>query len=220
MKSHFAPQHTVTKLAVLLLLSCLTLASHAAPYDNLNFRVWLDDREIGQHIFTVTEQDGLLSVLSRATYNVKVLFVNVFKYQHEAKETWLGNCLTKLQSFTVENGKETVVDGYKEGDLFVVQRNDQVDTENESCVGTYAYWDPNRLQRAALMNSQTGELAAAAVSNLGDQPLPRLKQPAQAYRIDTEEASIQLWYTNEGDWLALETETNGRQLVYLNESLL
>ena len=50
--------------------------------------------------------------------------------------------------------------------------------------------------------------------------MPRLKRGARSYQIDTDQASIQLWYSNEGDWLALETETNGRQLVYLNETLL
>lgn len=207
-------------ISLLVLALAFPSAGHSAAFDNLNFRVWLGDREIGQHSYTFSQQGPLTNVLSKVNYNVKVLFVSVFKYKHEAAETWMGNCLTAINSFTVENGEETVVEGHQEGGNFIVQRNDQTLTEASDCMGTYAYWDPTLIQRDALMNSQTGEVDPAQVRDLGEKPMPRLNLDARTYQIDTEQASIQLWYSNEGDWLALETETNGRQLVYLNESLL
>ena len=194
--------------------------ANAALLDRLNFKVWLGDREIGEHSFTITRDGALTNVLSQAKYNVKIMFVSVFKYQHEAKETWVDQCLQKIESFTVSNGEETKVEGFRDDQQFIVQQNDKTLREASSCVGTYSYWDLERLQRSALMNSQTGEIIPARVTLVGEQPLPRLQQAALTYQIETEEATIQLWYADDGRWLALSTETNGRPLIYLNEILL
>jgi len=206
-------------LVPLVFFSTLIFAQHAQAQD-LSFRVWAGEREIGTHTFTVREQATSTNVLSRALYNVKVLFVNVFRYDHEAQELWKGDCLTSLQSKTVENGETTTIRTQRQAEGLAVIRNDEPLLQTQDCVGTYAYWDKQRIQRDALMNSQTGEIQPATVADLGPQPLPRLEMEKPALQIDTDIASIRLWYSEDGQWLALQTETDGQPIIYLNEELL
>jgi len=211
------------KLAHVLVLSsffgALLIASQSHAQE-LNFRVWAGKREIGTHTLKVERQGENASVLSKAFYNVKVLFVNVFKYEHTANEVWEGECLASLTSNTVENGEKTNIDARRDAERFAVVRNQEPLLETEDCVGSYAYWDKQRIQRTALMNSQTGEIDAAQVSELGPQPLPRIDKTTPALQIETEFSNIRLWYSDDGEWLALQTEADGQPIVYLNEDLL
>ena len=159
-------------------------------------------------------------MLSKAFYNVNVLFVNVFKYEHTASELWEGDCLASLSSTTVENGKQTTIDARRQEQRFAVVRDEQPLLETDACVGSYAYWDRQRIQRDALMNPQTGEIDPVQVNQLGNKPLPRVGASAQALEIDSESARIRLWYSEAGEWLALETETEDQPILYLNETLL
>ena len=104
--------------------------------------------------------------------------------------------------------------------LFAVIRDEEPLLETEECIGTYAYWDKQRLQRSILMNAQTGEIDPVAVTELGIQPIPRLGIEAPSLQIDSESTTIRLWYSDEGEWLALLTEAENRPIVYLNEKLL
>ena len=212
-----------TKLAhVLVLMSFFgaLLVANQSQAQELNFKVWAGEREIGTHTFQVERQGNTANVLSKAFYKVKVLFVNVFKYEHTAKEVWDGNCLASLTSNTVENGEKTSIDAKLDADRFAVVRNDEPLLETEECVGTYAYWDKQKIQRGALMNAQTGEIDAATVSQLGPQPMPRLEKSSPALQIETDSSSIRLWYSDDGEWLALKAEADGQPIIYLNEVLL
>lgn len=217
------PLHRILQFTVARLLLCLSVGGAGQVYaesaDTMKFRVWLGDREIGHHSFTVSRLGEQTRVLSQAFYNVKVLFVSVFKYQHEAREVWHGNCLDNIESFTKENGTESKLKAHKSDEGFIVQRNEETTIEANSCVGTYAYWDMQRIQRDVLMNAQTGDLDGAIVRTDGAQPMPRLKSTAATYRIDTDDSAIRLWYSDEGHWLALQAEADGKPLVYLNETL-
>jgi len=209
----------VARSIVCLCAALLGGNGFAAQGRSLDFRVWLGDREIGSHRFEIV-RDGLQTrVVSKALYKVKVLFVTVFNYEHTAKELWEGPCMVEIESETVENDQQTTLTGRVVEGGFAIARNDERSISEGGCVGTYAYWDVQRLQRDALMNAQTGSIDAAQVQGIGEQPLPRLDAAANAYQIETDQAKIKLWYSNAGEWLALETTARGRPLVYLSETL-
>lgn len=223
-------QRLVSKtLPFLLIVSSLSLlsvtnTSWAAPEQELNFKVWLDDREIGRHDVRISESDQRTSVFSKVKFKVKMMFINLFSYNHRAEETWDGDCLASIDTYTKSNGREYTVKGQQEDDAFKLSREvpkqPRIDESLEPCIGTYAYWDLSRIQRDQLLNTQTGEVDPADLIPEGVQPIPRLDRTAQTYRLKTDNPDIRLWYSDQGEWLALETSTDGRQLVYLNETLL
>jgi hypothetical protein len=89
-------------------------------------------------------------------------------------------------------------------------------------VRTFAYWDVDLLNSQRLLNTQTGEYEPVTVSDMGTGRLTIDEEQIEArhFRLVTEGLTIDLWYTNDMHWLALESVTeSGAVLRYLPEKL-
>ena len=154
----------------------------------LTFAVFLDGEPVGSHRFELTEQDGERRLSSVARFDVKLLGVPVYRYRHEATEQWRGDCLARITSRTVDGSETFAVDQMPEG-----------------CAMSYAYWNRRILEQKALLNSQTGKLEPVRVDSLGE----------GRYRISGARYPIELRYSPQGEWLALESiVAGGRRLSY------
>lgn len=180
---------------------------------DLRFDVWMDDKPLGSHDYRFSLEGNLLQVDSSARFNVKVLFVNVFRYDHDARELWNGPCLSAVRSETTTNGEEETLD---------LQFN------ADNCAGTYSYWDQLRLQRPELTNAQTGEKEPASWSEPAPAPLPAPSKKTKVdnppagikhYQLTTASAIFLLWYDKHGRSLAMQTTNDGRTITYLNREL-
>lgn len=195
----------------------------ASAGSDLSFRVWLDDRAVGRHSFQFVNQEEGIEVVSSMNMEVKVLFVPVFKYEHNAREIWRGACLAEISAETSVQGSAFLLEGRETAEGFSVEvvqdQRQPVSTGTGGCVASYAYWDLARLQGRTLVNAQTGQLSDGQVIPLGSTPLPQVARSARQFALKTEDADIDLWYDNDGQWLALETEAGGKRLQYLNEAV-
>ena len=210
-------------LAVLFLSPDARADGHAgvsavSPENAWRFRVFLDDREIGYHHFYLAGEGEHRQLRSEARFEVKLLFVKVFDYEHENLETWSGNCLQSIRSRTDSNGDLYSVNGRRADDAFRVVANEGAAALPE-CVMTFAYWNPAILDADRLLNSQTGQLAEVTVRAHGPETLdigPH-RVPAEKYTIESTEGPIRLWYApGSRHWLALEAELeSGRTLRYV-----
>jgi len=201
-------------LAALLLLIAGTPPSLAATGD-WDFRVLLDGREIGRHRFTLAGAGEGVVLRSEAQFDVRVLFISAYRYEHEAVEQWQDGCLQSLASRTETNGKRVAVSAQSQGDRLAVTGPAGSDL-HEGCVMSFAYWDPRILQAERLLNSQTGELVPVQVTAQGRETVSVRGQlrPASRHRISGPELSIDLWYAD-GRWVALEAlAEGGRRLRY------
>ena len=84
-------------------------------------------------------------------------------------------------------------------------------------IKTFAYWDPDFLNETTLLNSQTGEVIAVDSEFLGKETLNHRGNEiiARRYRLHGEDLQIDLWYSLEDHWLALESLTeSGRVIRY------
>lgn len=136
------------------------LSAAAANADQTwDFRVFLDDKEIGTHRFDLLEQGGERQLTSTATMKVKLLFVTAYTYDHHDVEHWQGDCLSKLTSTTDDNGRKHRVDVLRRDGATVVQTLEGTQRLGE-CVLTFAYWNPAMLRQSWLLNSQDGEHVA------------------------------------------------------------
>jgi len=183
------------------------------------FVVYLDDREIGYHHFHLTEIDSATQLVSKAELEVTFLMIPVFTYRHENLERWNGECLESITSVTDENGELYRVAGNAGAEGFRVT-GAAGETVLPVCISTFAYWDRSFLQHARLLNSQTGEYIDVRVDYLGERPLKAsgTTLPAQSYRLETDDVELELWYSQEGHWLALQsTVESGRLLRYVIE---
>jgi hypothetical protein len=203
--------------APLYWLVCFTLLVSSSVEANTmewRFRVYLDDREIGYHHFLLTENGSETRLVTRAELEVTFLKVPVFSYTHENTESWNGGCLESIASVTDENGELYRVDGDAATGGFRIRTNAGESVLPE-CISTFAYWDRSFLQRKALLNSQTGEYVAVEIDYLGERLIGTGEKtlPAHQYRLEGEDLELELWYSPEGHWLALQSSLEGGRLL-------
>lgn len=200
-----------------LLTSAQVNSSHAnvgstPVMDEWNFRVYLDDSDIGFHRFTRTRDDDITQITTSARFKVKFLFITAYSYEHDNAETWKNGCLNSINALTNDNGTEYRVTGSDAGNSFSFDDGESAPTD---CVSTFAYWDPSFLKSSSLLNSQTGELVDISSSDLGPDTLIVGEQEIEArkFRLSGENLQIDLWYSPEGHWLGLESLTEGGNTI-------
>lgn len=204
------------KTALLLLLSGCLLPVHASTPSSRewNFEVFLDGKPIGFHSFNLTTSGDTHELQGDARFRVKVLGLTVFNYSHRNVELWQDDCLQRIEASTDNNGRDLFVNGSSDGDSLLVRSGDS-SSRLPGCVMTFAYWNPEILDQSRLLNAQTGEYLEVSIERLGEQTLQDQETTALHYRIRSNESDIDLWYSNDQDWLALSTITSGgRELRY------
>lgn len=207
---------------VALLVAALSAATglakscECATEDEWNFRVFLDDSEIGYHNFRLTTEDGLTRVTTEADFRVKFLFLTAYRYQHANTEIWRDNCLVNIDASTNANGKALLVTGSLDNNGFNIE-TDAASEPLGDCVKTFAYWNPAVFLESELLNSQTGQLLAVDVELSNDEFVDVYGgvTPATRYRLVAKDIKLDVWYSSDNRWLGLEsTIKGGRKLRY------
>jgi len=194
----------------------LSTTAHALANQEWNFRVYLDDREIGTHVFRVLESEGERRVESDARFTVKILFFDAYTYSHRAHERWRGECLVMLDATTDDNGERLRVHGARDRSGFNLEAT-RSQAELPACVMPFAYWNPAMLQQSRLLNVQTGDLLNVRVEALGEETIPVRGVPtlARRYALHTPKFRIDVWYVTNWQWVQLESTTeSGKRLRY------
>ena len=182
----------------------------------LEFRVLLDENEIGRHTYQILPSDNGYEVRSEASFDVRFLFITAYRYRHSNTEVWLNDCLSGINSRTSANGKETFLTGTADPKGFTLNTSGGTQTV-EGCVSTFAYWDRSFMERGRLLNPQTGDIIEVDVESLEEQQLDigGRRVTAQRYRLTAEKIRLDLWYGPNDQWLALESPAKGgRTLRY------
>jgi hypothetical protein len=205
------------RFATLLFLITVNASASLPQQSQWQFKVLLDSREIGSHQFTVSQANGQQTIQTDASFDVKVLFVNLYRYRHQNTEVWQGNCLRSINAETDANGTQFSVAGQANDSYFQVNTG-STEKELPACIMTFAYWNPAFLTEDKLLNSQTGEYEDVTISRVGEESLRVNDETVAAvkYLIDLKAGPITLWYgASDFRWLALESvAAGGRTLRY------
>jgi len=170
----------------LLAFAALLSFGATAQASEWPFTAYLDGKEIGQHRFALKTTDEGLKLVSEADFKVKLLFINAYSYQHRASEFWQGDCLQRLEARTEENRDISLVNGERK-----------------------------MLQQDRLLNPQTGEWLDVVIRRMGRETIEvrGQQQPALRYRLTAPKMQIDLWYSEDYRWLALESKTPEGYLI-------
>ncbi len=208
-------------VATLLVLSSslfwgVSVEVQASVEKRWDFRVYLDDKEIGYHQVRLVPDADRQRVSVEARFDVKFLFLTAYRYEHRTEELWQGTCLADIRSQTDDNGEAQFIRAQPVSrGIRLVTHDGPI--ELKGCVRTFAYWNPELLKSNRLLNTQTGEYQTVQMIDLGKGKVD-IKgdlQDAYHYRLLVEESSIDLWYTPDMNWLALQTiVAGGRRLSY------
>lgn len=209
----------------LLLLGLFTLAFSVPASANtgddarLEFDVFLNDKRVGKHSFEVVESNGVREVLSEANFVYRILFIPAYRYEHRSAERWADNCLLEFDARTNANGDRIEVSGERTNSGFRVEMGSEP-VELPECVMTFAYWNPEFLEQPRLLNPQTGEYVDVTVEKVGTETLDVKGRPVNAnrYRLTAYEVDLTLWYSNDDEWLALESVAEGDNIIRYERS--
>lgn len=204
------------KMKKIILLACL-IASPILHAKEWAFDVYLDKSKIGTHTFTFNDN----TLVSKAKFNVKVLFIEAYKYDHSAKEQWQGDCLVSLDAHTVENKVTTDVKGDSSGGSFNLMPA-RVSQKFPSCVMTFAYWNPKILEQKQLLNPQNAEYLNTTVEKQANETMMVKGKSIETTHYKLKGAlegknklHIELWYNQNNDWVALKSVTpEGYNIIY------
>ncbi len=201
-------------IAVLLFVATVPVIA-AAPTDrSWDFSVLLDGSKIGYHRFELTEDDGRRRLTSEAKFDVRFLFINAFRYRHTNTEVWSDGCLETIEANTRANGKELVVSGLRVDDGFVVDDGKERSALDD-CVMTFAYWNPDFLLQPRLLDPQSGDYLDVEVERVGQEPIEVRGEEVAAfvYRVTAPKLDLKLWYSENDEWLALESVAKGGRII-------
>lgn len=211
-----APSLFLTLMTFLLFSIGLASSAHTSTRKTYDFKVFLDDDEIGFQRFVVSAKGTRTQIEVEAQFDVKYVFITFYSYRHTNSETWEGECLQKIRAKTNDNGESFFVQGTSKGGQFQLQTHNGKKTL-EGCVKTFAYWNPAWFQSHRLLNSQTGELQPVEIQTLGEETLPvrGAPTPTRHHRIISDKFTIDLWYTMNDEWVGLQSTTKeGKKLRY------
>ena len=183
------------------------------------FKVYLDGDEIGFHNFSIVHSDEQHKVhsheiYSKAQFDVKFLFINAYSYRHDNIERWSGQCLDSINAVTDDNGELYKISGKVIDNAFVINTAEQ-NNEYSPCIKSFAYWDKDFLNETYLLNSQTGEMIKVSSEFIGNDTIRHMGEEINArhYRLRGENLQIDLWYSYDDHWLALESLTESGRVV-------
>lgn len=201
----------------IVFLICLLLAAPMLQAKEWAFDVFLDKSKIGSHTFTFKDN----TLVSRAKFNVKVLFIDAYKYDHTSKEQWQNDCLSNIEVNTTEDKVTTNVKGKKTASSFEISDGKTSQTLPE-CVMTFAYWNPKILDQAKLLNPQNAEYLDTTFTKLGATNIIVKGKPTETthYKLSgalngVKKLNIELWYNQNNEWVALKSVTpEGYNIIY------
>jgi hypothetical protein len=201
---------------VMLCVVALTFAmpGEAREKSRWEFTVYLDKKRIGRHSFEVTNMAGVTEVISEANFKYTILLIPAYRYQHTAAERWSDNCLVGLDASTNANGDRIQVSGERTGGSFTVLTDEQP-TYLPECIMSFAYWNPDFLEQPRLLNPQTGEYVSVQVREAGTDMLQVRGETvaARRFRLTAYEVDLTLWYSDDNEWLGLESVAEGGRII-------
>ena len=204
-------------LRVVLLSLVALLFSGAAQSDEVwPFKVYLDDQPVGEHRFSVKASNDRLQLLSEAHFDVRILAIPVYRYNHRSDERWKDNCLEQIHAITDDNGNSQEVMGEQHSSDFTLSSAGKSETL-PSCIMTFAYWNPAMLSQSKLLNPQTGEWVPVKINHLGKDNIQvsEKDQLADHYHLKAPKFDIDLWYDASGQWVGLDSKLeSGSKLRY------
>ncbi len=205
------------KLLILFILLGFAWNAYAVNRsDSWNFKVYLDDKPVGFHTFTIDGESADQKLKSVARFDVDFFIITAYSYQHESNERWTDDCLAEIKASTNDNGEKLLVQGQSiQGKFDLATPKGKLDIPG--CVMTFAYWNPKMLSQKRLLNPQNGEYVDVDIKPIGQESIKVNGKniPASHYRLISEKFLIDLWYSPDQRWVALDsTLENGRILHY------
>lgn len=173
-------------------------AAKAEEPRDVAFDVYRKGELIGAHEIAFRRNGDDLEATIDIRLQVDVLFLPVYRYRHQNRETWRDGRLVRIETETDDNGDSFYVKGEAGPDGFRVESTAGAHVAPADVIPT-SWWRPDTVRRSALLNSQRGEMMRVEITPLGEEQVETAAGAvsAQRYRVDGD-AQLELWYEADG----------------------
>jgi hypothetical protein len=150
-----------------------------------------------------------LRVTLRVEAAVKLGFITLFRYRHEAEEIWRDGRMAAVRSFTDDDGEERHVVGQAAAEGFVVD-GPSGRVVAPADVLPSSYWHPDTVRQTTLLDVSKGRVRAIVVDRLADESLSVAGRAVLANRYAVNgDLKAGLWYGTDGTWLRTSLQKKG-----------
>ncbi len=195
----------------------LPARGYAAASRDLHFRALRHGSPIGAHRVTFRPDGDYLRVETHMEIAVKVLFLTVFRFKHDAEEIWDSGRLVSIKSTTDDNGTLLKVDGSAVAGGFRIVGEDGPFLASARLLTSNSQWDSRILREDRLIDAQHGGEIGLVTTRLGDEQIDTPQGPVRAsrYRMITPYCAGSVFYDTDGRWVKALLEARGHTVEYV-----
>lgn len=185
-------------------LSLLSPLAHAAAVPaggELDFTVLRDGEEIGTHVMRFdVGSDGSVDVDIETDIEVSMMFVTVYRFEHEGHEHWENGRLFSLNSRTDDDGEDHDLVVTADASSIRVADNGQ-SAERQAGLLPASLWNDGIVAapKTTLLNTLDGSAMDVTVTRVGDEEVEGVTGPVTAtHYVLAGDLSRELWYDPQG----------------------
>ena len=201
-------------------LLLFTVPAYALVLDGLalEYRVLRDGAEIGRHRVRFSHRDGQLIVETEVRIAVTFLFVTLYRYELDARETWRDGRLVALASTTNDDGDLYEVNAVSNGETISVEAGANSWTAPATVVPA-SLWRRDMARGTLLLGIEQGERIAVAFDEVGRETVAaRGGEVSATHVVVSGELERELWYDDDGILVHLRlVGRDGSDIVYILE---
>ena len=187
------------------LAQALGASASGPPRTSVAFEIWRKDERIGTHRvdFQGAGQDFTAHI--DAQMLVKFGPIPVFRYHHQAEETWRDGQFQALQSHTTANGAVQTLNAERTAAGVAISGKHSLTAP--ASAHPLTHWNPQVLE-GPLFNPQTGSMVRDQVARSAGASVKLANgRSVEATRyVLTGQADITDWYDGKGAWTALHAK--------------
>jgi hypothetical protein len=199
-------------------LPALAAALTTTRPSDLRFTVMRGRSKIGMHTVEFRPRPAGLAVHTVIDLAVRVVFITVFRYQHECEDLWASGRLVSLRSRTNEDGKRYAVEAMAEPDGIRVVGPGGPLLVGSRLLTSNSLWDPLLVDQQRLIDAQHGGEVGLVVHRRGTESLMLAgTEPIVAHRFQilTPHYGGLIWYDAMGRWVKGSFEIRGEWIDYV-----
>jgi hypothetical protein len=173
------------------------------PAGTITYDVWREGSKIGTHSVDFLRDGDKLTVRTRIRIEVKLLFVTIYRFEHDAEEDWVAGKLMRFTAKTDDNGTDRDVLLERDGGQLKGRYNSPNNSEPASLPGDLivcSLWNPATPDQTVMIEPTKGRAKAVTIVDRGLEEIQVGTRTVEAHHYSvTGDLRREVWYDADGE---------------------
>jgi hypothetical protein len=169
------------------------------PAGTITYDVWREGSKIGTHSVDFLRDGDKLTVRTKIRIEVKLLFITIYRFEHDAQEDWVAGKLMRFAAKTDDNGTDRDVLLERTGEELRGHYNaEQAMLPGDIIPGSL--WNPATVDQSQLIEPTKGRAKAVTIIDRGMETVQVGSQSIEAHHYSiTGDLRREVWYGPDGE---------------------